>query len=82
MLLFPWPEQVIYSQLGPRLAWLSSGLLVSLGMCIVLSSGFQNTLLTATKQPNLSRSLCFDKSVLKVSVWGAVFVLDTVCSFY
>lgn len=65
MLLFPWPEHVIYSQLGPRLAWLSPGLLVSLGMCIVLSSGFQNTLPTAAKASNPSRSLCFDKGVLK-----------------
>lgn len=74
MLLFPWPEYAIYSQLGPRLAWPSPGLLVSLGMCIVLSSGFQNTLLTATKEPNPSCSLCFDKGVLKVPVWGAGFL--------
>lgn len=72
MLLFPWPKHVIHSQLGPSLAGPSPGLLLSLGMCVVLSSGFLNIVLPATKEPNPSRFTCFDEG----------FVLDTVCSFY
>lgn len=72
MLLFPWPEHVIHSQLGPSLAWPSPGLLVSLGMCVVLSPGFSNTVLSVTKEPNPSLSMCFDEG----------FGSDTVCSFY
>lgn len=34
----------------------------------------------ATKEPNPSHSLCFDKGVLKVSGLGVGFVLDMVCS--